>query len=125
MRLFVTALALTLAIAPSVYGAGMPDPNRKIQFDLEQLDEQGLYGPVDGKRSLSYEFCIPQDPAVIEQVMAIDPSLIMYLRSPGRIGCETGEVLAIGDTHQPHYREILNSLASLPEIEQIVQFFGE
>jgi hypothetical protein len=31
----------------------------KITFDLEQLNENGLYGPPGGLRALHYEFCIP------------------------------------------------------------------
>ena len=33
----------------------------KIKFDLTQLDKDGLSGPDDGKRSISYEFCIPDN----------------------------------------------------------------
>lgn len=32
---------------------------RKITFDITRLDPDGLYGPPDGKRARSYEFCIP------------------------------------------------------------------
>ena len=31
----------------------------KVEFDLAQLDVNGLRGPADGKVSVSYEFCIP------------------------------------------------------------------
>ncbi|MCK5191008.1 MAG: hypothetical protein KAR12_13230, partial [Methylococcales bacterium] len=33
----------------------------KIEFDITKLNQQGLYGPADGLRSLSYEFCIPAE----------------------------------------------------------------
>ena len=32
---------------------------QKITFDVTSLDQDGLYGPPNGKRALSYEFCIP------------------------------------------------------------------
>lgn len=130
MRLGITALTLTIALVPSVYAQTtdtmpMNDPLDKIQFDLDQLDEQGLYGPEDGKRSLSYEFCVPYNQASIATVQAIDPTLILYLQSPGRVGCGQGEMLAIGHTHQPNYRQVLTNLANLDAIERIEQFWGE
>jgi hypothetical protein len=97
----------------------------KIGFDLDQLDELGLYGPDDGKRSLSYEFCVPNDVAAIETVQSIDPTLMIYPQSPGRIGCNETEVLAIGETHQPNYRDVLINLASLDTVDRIEPFWGE
>jgi hypothetical protein len=125
MRLWITAIALTAALSASVYAEMETRPQDKIQFDLEQLDEFGLYGPANGKRSLSYEFCIPNHPHTITTVQTIDPTVILYLDSPGRIGCTSTEMLAIGHTHQPHYREVLMNLARLDAIERIEQFWGE
>jgi hypothetical protein len=117
---------MTIALSSSVYAQTYTmNIDSKIRFDLNQLDEFGLYGPEDGKRSLSYEFCVPYHPSTIEVVQAIDPTVVIYLRSPGRIGCSETEVLAIGETHQPGYREVLTMLASLESIDRIEQFLGE
>lgn len=91
----------------------------KITFDLEQLDENGLYGPPDGKRSLDYEFCLPREATYGEEVRAIDPSLTLYPHSPGRIGCTEDQVLALGNTHQPNAVLILMELANLDYIQRI------
>ena len=126
MKLLITAIATTIALSSSVYAeSAKDDVTRKIRFDLDQLDEYGLYGPEDGRRSLSYEFCVPNNLEVIETVQAIDPTLMIYLQSPGRVGCDEMEVLAIGETHQPDYRDVLINLASLDTIDRIEQFWGE
>lgn len=109
---------LTLACQPMT-DADQPMALDKITFDLEQLDENGLYGPPDGQRSLDYEFCVPEEPVLLETVQAIDPSLTLYPNSPGRIGCTAEQVLAIGNTHQPNAVPILMELANLDFIERI------
>jgi hypothetical protein len=93
----------------------------KITFDLNALDENGLYGPTDGKRSLDYEFCIPRGDAYAQEVLAVDPSLNFYPHSRGRIGCTEQQTLAIGNTHQPNAQFILMELANLEYIERIQQ----
>jgi len=113
-------LSLPVAACPA-----SDDAIDKIGFDLDQLDELGLYGPEDGKRSRSYEFCVPNDLAAIATVQSIDPTLMLYPQSPGRIGCDETQVLAIGETHQPNYREVLINLASLDTIARIEPFWGE
>ena len=125
MRLWITAIAMTVALSSSVYAEPVDEMDSKVRFDINQLDEFGLYGPEDGKRSLSYEFCIPYHPQAISTVQAIDPTVVIYLHSSGRIGCGSTEVLAIGETHQPYYREVLTNLANLDTVDRIEQFFGE
>jgi hypothetical protein len=109
---------LTLACQPMT-DADQPMALDKITFNLEQFDENGLYGPPDGQRSLDYEFCVPGVPDFLETVQAIDPSLTLYPQSPGRIGCPADQVLAIGNTHQPNAVPILMELANLDFIERI------
>lgn len=96
-----------------------------IRFDTRRLDERGLQGPPDGLRSLMYEFCIPDDRAARAEVLAIDPSLRLQPGSPGRIGCRAGQVLCIGDTHQPGWRDVLRRLAALPYVSRIEESFAE
>jgi hypothetical protein len=101
------------------------EPAAKIAFDLNQLNADGLYGPPGGLRALDYEFCIPADPACEAQVKALDPTILIVFGSKGRIGCRPEEYLCIGNTHQPEYKRVLLSLASLPFIMQIRQCFFE
>lgn len=97
---------------------------KKITFDLEHISPEGLIGKGDGLRSQSYEFCIPDQAPQIAEVKAIDPSLRLY-RSRGRIGCRNDQWLAIGETHQPHWKQILLNLAHLNYIKRIDPFWGE
>lgn len=94
----------------------------KINLDLSQIDENGLIGPPDGKRSVAYEFCIPREQAKLGEVQAIDPSLQCYAGSRGRIGCTRDQYLCIG---QGGTREVLLKLASLDYIARIDPFYGE
>ena len=91
----------------------------KIGFDLTQLDDQGLYGPTDGKRALDYEFCIPVGEDYQNAVTAIDPSLKLFPGRSGRIGCTDQQVLAMGNTHQPRAQLVLQELANLDYIHRI------
>jgi hypothetical protein len=101
------------------------DPASKIAFDLNQFNAQGLYGPPDGLRALAYEFCLPADPALSLEVRAIDPTIVIYPGSKGRVVCAPGEHLCIGSTQQPQFKAVLLKLASLPYIKQIKPCFFE
>ena len=101
------------------------DPKSKITFPLEQLNPDGLMGPPDGLHALQYEFCIPGDAVHTAQVQDIDPTIRIFPKSRGRIGCGEGEYLCIGSTHQPDFRTVLFRLASLPYVRRIDQAFFE
>jgi len=90
-----------------------------MRFDLSRLNSDGLLGPPDGLRALSYEFCIPAVEAHVTQVEAIDSTAAIQHSSPGRIGCGEGEYLAIGHTHQPGFRDVLDRLSHLPYVSEI------
>ena len=94
---------------------------KKIAFDLKQLDADGLYGDQDSKRTMSYEFCIPADIEKANEVMAIDPSAVVYKSPPGRINCSVSEYLVMGDTFQKDYIITLQQLAKLKYVTRIVQ----
>ena len=103
-------------------------PNRyrqKITFDISTLDEDGLYGPPDGKRALAYEFCIPDTVRNRTEVERIDPTVEFFAESPGRIGCGKDESLCIGTTHQQEFTRILRRLAELTYVQRIDQSFFE
>ncbi|MGF1566892.1 MAG: hypothetical protein ACFCVD_02255 [Nodosilinea sp.] len=91
----------------------------KIAFNLNELDENGLYGPADSKRSLDYEFCLPTGDPYVQEVSAIDLSLNLFPDSRGRIGCTAEQTLAIGNTHQANAQLILMELANLDYIQRI------
>jgi hypothetical protein len=97
------------------------DPRSKITFNLEQLNENGLYGPPDGLRALHYEFCIPGDPVHEAEVRQIDSTIEISRKSRGRIGCTEGEYLCVGSTHQPNFKTVLFKLAELPYVKRIDQ----
>lgn len=90
-----------------------------IRFDSSRLNSEGLVGPPDGLRALSYEFCIPAVEAHVGEIEAIDSTITIQRSSPGRIGCGSDEYLAIGSTHPPGFRKVLEQLARLPYVERI------
>lgn len=93
----------------------------KMAFDLNRLDADGLYGPAGGKRSLSYEFCIPADVDAVQEVISIDSTAIVYKESPGRLQCGNGQYLVVGDTHQSNYLLTLNRLVGLEYVKRITE----
>ncbi|MFQ5583837.1 MAG: hypothetical protein ACE5GL_05325 [Calditrichia bacterium] len=94
-------------------------PVLKIAFDLDRLNEAGLYGPPDGLRALSYEFCIPAREDYADEVKAIDPTIDISAGSPGRVDCSEDQFLCMGNTHQKNFREVLLRLAALPYVDRI------
>lgn len=96
----------------------------KIKFDLYQLDKDGLAGPEDGKRSITYEFCIPDMMHAREKVMKIDTSII-FTHSPGRSMCTGTQVLCMGNTHQPKAKKKLIRLSKLDFVEKISETYFE
>ena len=98
---------------------------KKINFDLDTINEDGLTGPADGLVSVAYEFCIPRDKSRADEVRRIDPSVVIHERSRGRIGCSEEEYLCLGNTHQPGFRKLLRRLAGLDYVEKIERTFFE
>jgi len=89
------------------------------------LDDSGLYGPPDGLRALSYEFCIPAGESYAALVRSVDPTVQVSPGSRGRIGCRNGQQLCIGHTHQQKFRDVLRRLAELEYVERIEQSWFE
>jgi len=84
----------------------------KVTFDVSRLDDEGLQGNTSSKRSLSYEFCIPNTPKCKDEVKSINPC-IEFSRSRGRVGYGKGQLLCIGSTHQTVLRKYLRNFADL------------
>lgn len=101
------------------------DPMKKVELKLQEIDAEGLRGPVDGKVAVSYEFVIPDTERHRQEVKKIDSTVSFMAGSKGRIGAKAGECLCIGSTHQKNHREVLRRLAELPYVERIIECFFE
>jgi uncharacterized lipoprotein YbaY len=101
-----------------------PEALKKIMFDWSAIGPDGLMGPDGGKRTMSYEFCIPATPQALNEIRALD-SQFQASRSPGRIRCSASQYLVIGSTHSPQWREILLEIAQRPDVQRIDPFWGE
>jgi len=97
----------------------------KITFDLSRLNSDGLQGPPDGLRALHYEFCIPGDSTLADEVQQIDSTLEVFKGPRGRVQCSEDEFLCLGNTHQPGFRSVLLRLAELRYIRRIEESFFE
>ena len=116
--IFAFFLAFNVMVA---YG----NPVDKINFDVSVISFEGLIGPPNGLRAVSYEFCLPKNEQYLAEVKAIAPRIKVYPHSRGRIGCNSEQYLCINETHEPGWREILLKLASLDYIKKIEQSFAE
>ncbi len=119
-RLMLLTLGLALLVLTAA-GCRVPPTGQsaKIKFDVTKLDADGLVGPPSGKRSLAYEYCIPNTPEAQAEVKGIDPTARLMPGSPGRIGCTKDQILVIGETHQPNHMQVLSQLAALPYVTSI------
>lgn len=97
-----------------------PDAWNKVELNLLQLDSDGLRGPPDGKVSVSYEFCIPDNKECRATVKAIDSTIQFMPGSRGRIGAGSNECLCIGST-KSDYRKVLGSLSELSFVKRIIE----
>jgi hypothetical protein len=122
-------MALLLAFGyvafPTVQGSAGADSWHKITFDLSRLDKNGLLGPPNGKRALSYEFCIPNTEEHKAEVKRIDSTAQFMPGSPGRIRCDKNECLCVGSTHQKDFKGVLKNLADLEYVKRINESFFE
>ncbi len=115
----------TVSSGPAPAGDAAGSCAGKLDFDLDELDENGLIGPPDGKAAVSYELCVPKDQKLVDEVRSIDPSIAIHADSRGRIGCSPMEVLCLGSTHQRSFREILERLCGLPYVRRIERTWFE
>jgi hypothetical protein len=92
---------------------------------LDGIRADGLSGPASGLVSIDYEFCVPADPRVLEEIKRLDPSVKISLVARGRIGRRDGQALCLGNTHQPAWRSVLERLAARPDIAEIRRCYFE
>jgi hypothetical protein len=103
------------------------DPSiwNKVKIDFTRIDENGLAGPADGKVSVNYEFCIPAEEKLLNEVKKIDQSIQAMKGSKGRVGCNSAQWLVVGSTHQKNYRRVIYELAALNYVQQIQETYFE
>jgi len=125
LRMVLTASLTLLPLAAQGQPASRPSSQAIIGFDLTLLDDDGLIGPVTGKRAVDYEYCIPDNADSQAEVAAIDPTARIMTGSRGRIGCLPGQSLVMGNTHQADFRGVLRRLAGLAYVQRIEQAYFE
>lgn len=118
-RLATLVLLATVGMSAGCTADAYRQEREKIDFDMAGIDEHGLEGPEGGRRRVAYEFCIPSRQDYVTQVRVIDPSLQLFPTVPGRSGCTTAQILAIGHTGAPQWRERLERLAALRYVKHI------
>lgn len=121
----LSILFLIAATSGCIYNKAPQEKLTKINFETDNINPQGLTGNSASLRSVSYEFCIPKDANIAKQVKAIDPSVQLYDKTPGRINCSGTETLAIGNTHQSQWKVVLINLSSQDYIIEIQETFFE
>jgi hypothetical protein len=122
-----------MIVTMMVTGCSSSSPERKsdlqdiskIKFSLDNIHPDGLRGPPDGLVSVAYEFCIPADEKIYQEVRRIDPSVKIHHGSRGRVGCSKDQALCVGETHQSRWREVLKELSSLKYVAEIRECFFE
>lgn len=125
VRIVMATLVTVGLLAATLVAWPRPEPAlAKIAFDLSSIDDEGLHGPQNGRTSRAYEFCIPDDESAAAEVRSIDRTIELS-RSPGRVGCTTAQLLAVGNTHQPGWLDVLTRLARLPYVRRIGPWLGE
>ncbi|MCU0868455.1 MAG: hypothetical protein MUF30_02475 [Burkholderiales bacterium] len=119
LRTGVAGLAAVMLGGCAWIGPALSSDSRVIAFDTSAIDEDGLVGPPDGKRSVAYEYCVPKAPGPLDEVRRIDPTAEPMPGARGRIGCGSTQVLVLGSTVGPNWRERLDRLAALPYVRRI------
>lgn len=109
------------AVIPATDSSEAKQLLKKIKLDLDEIDENGLIGPPDGKRAVAYEFCIPVNRKKRREVHKIDRSVQFQLGPTGRSGC-SGQYLCIGNGGT---KKVILRLARLEYIRQINPCYWE
>jgi hypothetical protein len=117
----IGALLAACSLIPPALSTG----SSKIAFDTSRIDDAGLIGPPDGKRTVAYEYCVPKSDGYLAEVRRIDATAEPMPGSRGRIGCTREQILVLGSTVGPHWRETLDRLAALPYVRRIEEVFFE
>lgn len=127
--LIAVFIILTLGLTGRSFSAQMIDAHvhlEKIKFRLDNIRADGLRGPPDGLVAVTYEFCLPANDQVYQEVRRINPNIELYHGSMGRIGCSVlTQTLSRGSTGEPQWKKQLLELTKLPYITEIRESFFE
>jgi hypothetical protein len=96
----------------------------KIKFNLNMFDKQGLVGEDGGKVALDYEFCVPNNPEILNTIKEIDSS-IKPTNGKGRTKCTDNSILLTGNSYGKDIKRILCELSQLEYIKTINQVYWE
>ena len=94
----------------------------KIHFDYSSIDIHGLR---NGEVAVDYEFCIPANEAILQEVLKIDAGIRVMMGSKGRIGCSKSQWLCINSTRSEGWKEKLHTIAYLEYVDRIQETFYE
>jgi len=125
LKICTLSLLLVLGCNTPKGSKASPETMSKINFNLNELDEQGLIGPPTGKVALDYEFCIPRTEEHTAIIKKVNPRIKISPKSRGRIGCTRSQQLCIGTTGQENWKNILMETANLDFVEKIERTFYE
>ncbi|HEY3386538.1 MAG TPA: hypothetical protein VGK46_08520 [Saprospiraceae bacterium] len=94
----------------------------KIKFNYSKIDDNGLR---NGEVAVDYEFCIPANESIVQEVLSIAPAIRVMKNSKGRIECTKQQWLVINSTHSPEWKKQLYAIAYLDYVENIIETFYE
>lgn len=94
----------------------------KIKFNYSKIDDNGLR---NGEVAVDYEFCIPANESIVQEVLSIAPAIRVMKNSKGRIECTKQQWLVINSTHSPEWKKQLYAIAYLDYVERIMETFYE
>jgi len=102
-------------------------PLDKVKFDINKLDENGLYGPPDGLRLLDYAFCIPNDIEKAQEIRKINPEIVIFQSKnefiDRAISCKAEEsFFCLANTAQTNFKEVILTTAAFPYVSDIIEF---
>jgi len=109
-------------MAAILLGACVTPPPKgieKVRFDLRKVDSNGLEGPPAGKRTVNYQFCVPNTVDKRMEINELDPAARFESGVAGRPGCTADEILVNTTTGAPQWRGRLEAIAALPYVKSI------
>ena len=105
---------------------GSQNQSPKIKFNLSEFTDNGLRRLPKGELTpINYEFCIPADEKILQDIRSIDTTACVYKGSRGRSGCTDKEWLVICSSYQPGFKKVITKLVKLKYIREINETFWE
>lgn len=95
----------------------------KIKFNLQAIGEDGQREQASGRGPVAYEYCVPKDDAIYEEVRKLDPGVQIHPTSYGRGNCGPDKALCIGSTRKAGWRQALEAVAAKDYVTEIRELF--